>query len=172
MRGSIKERSPGHFAIILEQRDATTGKRRRKWHSFKGTKRQAQVECARLIFEMRSGTYLESSKVTVVQFFERWLRHIKANVSPRTHERYEQIAMKNIAPLIGAKVLSKLTPIEIGEAYTQALEKGQRDGKAVYRLVQFIICTAFSFPPLIKPNAGRWSAGTPRRCLRRKIALR
>src|SRR5882672_3909340 len=74
-------------------------------------------------------SYLEPSKITVVQFFERWLRHIKANVSPRTHERYEQIAMKNIAPLIGAKVLSKLKPIEISEAYSQALESGRRDGK-------------------------------------------
>src|SRR2546429_1670570 len=107
MKGSIRERSPGHFAIILEQRDAATGKRKRKWHSFKGTKRQAQIECARLISEMSGGIYLEPSKITVVQFFERWLRHVKSNVSPRTHERYEQIAMKNIAPLIGAKVLSK-----------------------------------------------------------------
>jgi Phage integrase, N-terminal SAM-like domain len=65
----------------------------------------------------------------VVEFFERCLRHIKASVSPRTHERYEQIAMKNIAPLIGAKVLSKLKPIEISEGYSQALESGRRDGK-------------------------------------------
>jgi integrase len=129
MKGSIRERSPGHFAIILEQRDAATGKRKRKWHSFKGTKRQAQVECARLISEMSGGSYLEPSKITLIQFFERWLRHIKSNVSPRTHERYEQIALKNIAPLIGAKVLSKLKPIEISEAYTKALESGRRDGK-------------------------------------------
>ena len=58
MKGSIKERSPGHWAIILEQREAATGKRKRKWHSFKGTKRQAQIECARLISEMKGGTYL------------------------------------------------------------------------------------------------------------------
>src|SRR5258705_10072937 len=129
MKGSIRERSPGHFAIILEQRNAATGKRKRKWHSFSGTKRQAQVECARLISEMSGGSYLEPSKITVVQFLERWLRHIKANVSPRPHERYEQIAMKNIASLIGAQVLSKLKPIEISEAYTKALECGRRDGK-------------------------------------------
>lgn len=129
MKGSIRERSPGRFAIILEQRDAATGKRKRKWHSFKGTKRQAQIECARLISDMTGGSYLEPSKITLSQFFERWLRHIKPNVSPRTHERYEQIALKNLAPLIGAKVLSKLKPIEISEAYTQALESGRRDGK-------------------------------------------
>jgi hypothetical protein len=107
MRGSIRERSPGHYAIILEQRNPASGKRKRKWHSFRGTKRQAQIECARLISETNGGSYVEPSKTTVLQFFERWLRHIKSNVSPRTHERYEQIALKNIAPLIGAKLLAK-----------------------------------------------------------------
>jgi hypothetical protein len=50
MKGSIRERSPGHWAIILDQRDPATGKR--KWHSFKGTKRQAETERSRLITEM------------------------------------------------------------------------------------------------------------------------
>ncbi len=131
MKGAkgIIERSPGHFAIILEQRDPATGKRKRKWHSFTGTKKEAVVERARLITEMRGGGYVEPSKLTLSQFFERWLRHVKPNVSPRTHERYGQIATKNIAPLLGARVLSKLQPIEISEAYAKALESGRRDGK-------------------------------------------
>jgi hypothetical protein len=54
-------------------------------HSFKGTKRQAQTERSRLVTEMESGDYPEPSKVTLAGFFERWLRHIKPNVSPRTH---------------------------------------------------------------------------------------
>jgi integrase len=128
MKGSIRERSPGHWAIILDQHDHATGKRKRKWHSFAGTKRQAQVECSRLITGMNGGSYVEPLKITVLQFFERWLRHIKPNVSPRTHERYQQIALKNIAPLIGAKLLLKLKPIEISEAYSTALESGRRDG--------------------------------------------
>lgn len=129
MRGHIRERSPGRWAIILDQRDPATGERKRKWHSFKGTKRQAQDECARLIAEMNGGLYVEPSKLTLLQFFDRWLKHIKPNVSARTHERYEQIGLKNIAPLLGAKVLSKLQPIEISEAYAKALESGRRDGK-------------------------------------------
>jgi hypothetical protein len=90
VKGHLRERAAGSWAIVLEQHDAATGKR--KWHSFKGTKREAQTDCARLITEMRGGTYVEPSKVTLSQFFEQWLRHIKPNVSPRTHERYEQLA--------------------------------------------------------------------------------
>jgi integrase len=128
MKGSIRERSPGRWAIILDQRDPATGKRKRKWHSFQGNKRGAQIECARLVSEMSGGGYVEPSKLTVLQFFDRWLKHIKPNVSPRTHERYEQIALKNVAPLLGAKILSKLQPIDISEAYAKALENGRRDG--------------------------------------------
>ena len=41
----------------------------------------------------------------------------------------EQIATKNICPLIGGKALSKLQPIDISEAYAKALESGRCDGK-------------------------------------------
>ena len=40
MKGHIKERSPGHWAIILDIKK--DGARKRKWHSFKGTKREAR----------------------------------------------------------------------------------------------------------------------------------
>ena len=78
MRGHLRERAPGHWAIILDLHDPATGKRRRKWHSFAGTKRQAQIECARLISEMKGGTYLEPSKTTFAQFLERWLDHVRS----------------------------------------------------------------------------------------------
>jgi hypothetical protein len=88
----LRERAAGSWAIVLEQCDAATGKRKRKWHSSKGIKRQAQVEWARLISEMKDGSYVEPSKLTLSQFTDRWLRPIKPNASPRTHERYEQLA--------------------------------------------------------------------------------
>jgi integrase len=129
MKGHIRQRSPGHFAIVLETRDPATGKRRRKWHSFTGTKREAQIECARLISEISGGTYVEPAKTTLAQFLERWLANIKGNVSPRTHERYEEIANKNLIPLLGGITLTKLRPMQIAAAYTKALADGRRDGK-------------------------------------------
>lgn len=68
MKGHIRERSPGHWAIVIELRDETTGKRKRKWHSFRGTKREAQIERARLIASVGEGTYVERSKKTVAEF--------------------------------------------------------------------------------------------------------
>src|SRR5262249_18378288 len=94
-----------------------------------GHKRDAQIACSKLIAETKAGSYVEPSKLTLAQFFDRWLKHIKPNVSPRTHERYEQIATKNIVPLLGAKMLSQLHLIDISGAYGKALESGRRDGK-------------------------------------------
>jgi integrase len=131
MKGHITEQGKGNWYAVVDVRDPATGKRRRKWHSLPGCKgkREAQARCAEIISEMRDGSYVEPSKLTLAQFFDRWLMHIKPNVSPRTYERYEQIATKNIAPLLGAKILSKLQPIEISEAYAKAIESGRRDGK-------------------------------------------
>ena len=110
MKGHIRERSPGHWAIVLDVRDPDTGKRKRKWHSFRGTKRQAQNESARLISALNGGTYLEPNKTTVAQFLDRWLDDIRSKVAPRTHERYAEIARKNLAPLLGSIIITKFSP--------------------------------------------------------------
>jgi integrase len=128
MRGHLRERSPGHWAIVIDVRDPATGERKRKWHSFRGTKRQAQIECARLISELQGGVYLEPSKTTLAQFLELWLRHMKTQISPKSHERYSEIVRNNIVPALGNLLIAKLTALQITTAYTVALSSGRRDG--------------------------------------------
>jgi integrase len=129
MKGHIRERSPGHWAIVLDIADPQTGKRRRKWHSFKGTKREAQVECARLIGEHKAGKVnLAPKKTTVAEFLNRWLDHMRAQLTPHSYERYEGVITKNIIPAIGNVALAKLQPPAISQAYAKALKSGRRDG--------------------------------------------
>lgn len=126
MKGHIRERSPGHWAIVIDLRDPATGTRRRKWHKFAGTKRKAQIECARLISEMQRGSYLEPNKITVAQYLDLWLADVRARVSPKTFERYQQVCHKNITPLLGDVLLPKLKPAQISQAYAMALISGRR----------------------------------------------
>jgi integrase len=128
VKGHIRERSPGHWSIILDAPD-NDGKRRRKWHSFKGTKRQAQIECSRLITAMKGGTYLEPSKTTLAVYLDHWLAHIKSQVTAKSHERYSGLVNQNIKPALGAVLLTKLRPVQISDAYTKAITSGRRDGK-------------------------------------------
>jgi len=127
MKGHIVERSPGKWAIVLDV--PNEGKRRRKWHTFHGTKRQAETECARLIAELAGGNYIEPSKTTLQEYFVEWLKHEKANVSPKTLQRYEELLLKNIAPVIGAITLNKLSAAAVDGAWGKLLESGRRDGK-------------------------------------------
>ena len=123
MKGHIRERSPGHWAIIIDDRDPSTGKRKRRWHSFAGTKRQAQLETARLINAMQNGTLAEPSRLTVAAYLDRWLEHVTPQVAPKTFERYAQIVRVNLKPAIGWIVLTKLQPIQISAAYATALAR-------------------------------------------------
>lgn len=64
MKGHIRERGKGTWAIILDLGRDAEGKRRQKWHSFKGTKREAQKELARLVIALDTGTYIEPMRRT------------------------------------------------------------------------------------------------------------
>ena len=101
MKGHIRERSPGHWAIVIEMRDPETGRRKRKWHSFSGTKRQAQVECARLVSEVTVGTYVEPSKITFAQFLDRWLDDVRAASPPRHMNATRRFATRTSHPSWG-----------------------------------------------------------------------
>ena len=129
MKGHIRSRSPGRWAIVLDTRDPQTGRRKRKWHSFQGGKREAQLECARLISELTDGTSLDETRLTVAAFLDRWIEHMRGQVSPRSHERYAEIALKNVVPLLGGIALTKLQPAHISAAYAKALTSGHRKGR-------------------------------------------
>jgi integrase len=70
--------------------------------------------------------------MTVREFLERWLAHIRPQVSPRTHERYSELVRAYLVPALGNGLLSKLSPINIGTAYSAALSSGRRrDGSGL-----------------------------------------
>ena len=126
MKGHIRERSPGHWAIVLDVSDPQTGKRRRKWHSFRGTKREAQRECARLIAEIGQGRYVEASKTTVGEFVQSRITQWEAagDITAGSAQRYRQSLDKQIAPFLGTRPLQKLTRLDL-EGWHTALRNGR-----------------------------------------------
>lgn len=78
---------------------------------------------------MQNGGYVEPHRVTLAEFLDRWLDHIRSQVSPRSHERYREIVHTHIVPLLGAVPLTKLQPAQVSQAYAKALASGRRDGK-------------------------------------------
>ena len=108
MKGHIKERGHNRYAIVLDARDPQTGKRKRRWHSFRGTKREAQKECAKLISEIASGTYVEPSKQIFEAYFAAWLRDwAPMKAGPKCVETYGHLGRHLIAE-IGTKPIAQI----------------------------------------------------------------
>jgi integrase len=123
MRGHIRERSPGRWAIVLDHRDPATGERRRRWHSFAGTKRQAQVKCAELVAELQSSGSVDPSKITVVEFLDRFDRDWAAlHVSARSRDRY-RFALDHVRRRLGDRRLQKVSPADIAALYAALIRE-------------------------------------------------
>jgi integrase len=137
MKGHIRERSPGHWAIILDLRDPATGERRRKWHSFAGTKREAQAECARLITEMKSGAYVEHHKQSLNDFLDKWERDWATNnLAPKTVERYWQLLQKHVRPHLGRRPIQSIRAEDLNRLYSDLHRKlAPRTIKHIHRVL-------------------------------------
>jgi integrase len=140
MRGSLKERSPGHWAIILDIHDPQTGKRRRKWHAFRGSKKEARIECSRLISEMAAGAYVEHDKKSLNEFLDTWERDWMAtNVSPKTGERYSQLLRTCVRPYLGNKRMQLIRAEDLNRLYAQLHERlAARTVRHTHRLLHRI----------------------------------
>jgi integrase len=125
MKGHLRERSPGKWAIIIDLGPREGGKRRQKWFTFRGTKRQAQNELHRLI--AKRGTLPDTGKQTLGQYLDKWVDGQR--VGPKALQRYKEIVRRNIIPALGHIPLRKLTADQINAHYTKALANGRVDGK-------------------------------------------
>jgi len=88
--------------------DPATGKRLRRFESVVGTKRDAERVLAARLHELATGALINPNKLRVAEFGEQWLRDTRANVAPRTHERYSELVRLHIAPTLGAFRLGDL----------------------------------------------------------------
>src|SRR5215469_378939 len=124
MKGHIRERSPGHWAIVIDVRDPQTGKRKRRWHSFAGTKRQAQVECARLIAEAQGGATVDPSRVTLAQYLDRFERDwASLHTTVASAQRYAR-SLAYARRHLGDRRLQTLRPADLAALYATLSRAG------------------------------------------------
>ena len=82
MRGHLKKRSKDSWSIVIDLGKDASGKRKQKWHTVKGTKKEAEAELSRLLNEVNMGQYIEPTRMLVAQYLEMWLKdYAEPNVS-------------------------------------------------------------------------------------------
>jgi len=127
MRGHVRQRGARSWELKFDlYRDPVTGKRKTRFRSFKGTKRQAEAELTRLLAQADDGSYVDPTKTTVAEFLDRWERDwATANVSPKTLERYRGLIHKQVRPYLGQVQIQKLRPVDLNELYAKLLREGR-----------------------------------------------
>jgi integrase len=133
MAGHIRRRGKRSWEIKFDLgADPLTGKRKTRYHSFKGTKKEAELELARLLSGAAAGTYVDPTRETVSEFLERWERDWAShNLSPKTLERASELLAAKVRPRIGAVRLQKLRPAHCAELYAKLLKEGAVDGSGL-----------------------------------------
>ena len=130
MKGHIRRRYAGAWSVILSGARADTGKQFQKWHTVRGTKKDAERELARLIHEYETGAYVAPVHLTVAEYMNQWLNNSAGmRIATRTFERWSQLVRTHIAPGIGKHKLTSLKPAHLEAFYRELLTSGRLSGK-------------------------------------------
>jgi integrase len=110
-------------------RDPVSGSRQTRYRSFRGTKREADVELRRLLVEIDGGQFTEPTKMTLGEYLLWWLEvEAKQYVSPKTLQGYSYIVEKHVIPTLGMYPLAKLRSLHVQKYYTDKMEGGRING--------------------------------------------
>ena len=126
MQGYIRKRGEDSWQVCINLgRDPLTRRRKQRFESVKGTKKDADAVLMRLLHERATGLDLEPGRVTVAGFIERWLQdYAQPNTAPKTFIRYSELMRLHVIPVIGDIPVSKLRPLHVQAVQGQALAKG------------------------------------------------
>lgn len=137
MTGHIRRRGSRSWELKFDLgTDPLTGKRLTRYHSFKGTKREAQIELTRLMAGAADGNYIDPSKITLGEYLDRWDQDwAVVHVSPKTIERYRELLKNHVRPHLGAVRLQRLRPVNLSQLYAKLLREGRGDAGLSARTV-------------------------------------
>src|SRR5271165_5434657 len=102
MTGHIRRRGEHSWELKFDAgRDTLTGKRIIRYHSVKGTKRDAERKLTELLSSVDNGSYVDPSKLAFTQFLDHWEAWVAGQVSPKTLERYKELTKHHVRPHLG-----------------------------------------------------------------------
>ncbi len=124
--GQIIGRRPRTWLVRLYTGlDTETGKRNYLNKTIHGTLRDAQSHLNRILCERDHGRNLESSRLTLNDFLDRWL---EACAGPRLRAKsfqdYQSLLRRYVRPKLGIKPLASVEAFSIQSLYRELLDRG------------------------------------------------
>ena len=131
MRGHIRKRAKNSWEVRIETGKDAAGNRQFDYVTVHGIEEDADRELTKRMNDLNAGAYVESSKLTVREFFDRWIStYAEPSVSQKTLEGYKCIIEQHLKPTFGSLPLQKLSPFQIQNHYAKAMkEGGRKDGR-------------------------------------------
>jgi integrase len=126
--GSIQQRGPNSWRIRYDADGSTEANRIVRSETVRGTKKDAEARLTELLNQRNTGIGTASSKLTIAQHLRDWLDNDR-KLSPKTRERYRQLAEQQIIPHLGAARLQALQRRDVERWHTQLLDGGGANGR-------------------------------------------
>jgi integrase len=166
MNGRIRKRGKRSWELTIDIGRDENGERLRKFVNVKGTKAEAQRQQRELLASLDKGLPVDTGKLNVDQFLQRWLRdYAIPNTRPRTAERYESDIRLHITPALGHLQLSRLAPsnIQTMEARLQESGKSARSVQHVHTVLREALKHAMRWGLIYRNVAEAVDAPRPKR---------
>ena len=131
MKGNITRRGKNSFRLKFDAGIDANGKRKIQYHTFRGSKREAEDKLTELMASVGTGSYVEPSKIMVADFVRACIDQWQASgkISAVTAGRYRELLTNQIAPFMGTMVLQKLRRLDIEKWHTALRNNGHAKGK-------------------------------------------
>ena len=111
MRGNITRRGKTSWQLKFDV-PSPNGKRQQRYKTVRGTYKDAQRELTRLLSASDEGTLPDPTRVTLAEYLRSWL-DTAVGLSPKTLERYRELAEEQVIPHLGVTPLQKLTAEQV-----------------------------------------------------------
>ena len=147
MRGHIHKRVRRNAAgketvrwyVVVDVGVGTDGCRKQKWHGGFATRREAEVERARIVSDLHAGGYVASDRLTLAEWaHQSWLPMTKTRVKPSTYDSYRSNMETHVLPGLGGRALQQLTAPMLNTLYADLLNHGGDRGPLAPKTVRYI----------------------------------
>ena len=106
-------------------RDRETRRRRYLSRTVHGPIRHAQTYLNKVLRERDLGRQVEGGTVTLGEFLDRWLENAaKPKLRDKSYESYEGLLRRYVRSVLGEKILSAITPLDVQDAYQKMIDRG------------------------------------------------
>lgn len=134
MRGHIRQRAKDKktWSVVIEL-NKVNGKRKQKWYTIHGDKKDAEKFLTEKLRELDTGTLIDSKNINVRQYFNYWYeQHCLTKLAPTTYESYRRNLDNYILEELGYIRLEDLQPMHLQSFYTKCSKNGLSNKTILY----------------------------------------